>query len=453
MRGAVSAGVAAALLFGAAAMTPAWGQDAAPAVPDAPPAPSAPVTATIPAAVPTKGAESAAPSPVSAPEAAPAASAPKTNVPDDYRLDTDDTIVVDVARHSDVSRTLRIPADGSVRLVRLTHPIPARGHTCAQLADLIAARLETEGRLVIRPGQVTVAVTTPRARRVYVRGSAIGGREHDLQNGERISELVAAIGGVPQPDRVTAVLTGPHRPDPIRVNLDDALNVPGSADNVPLLEGDTLTIDAPRRIRLYVEGEGPRGLHEFDYRFGLKQMLVEMGVAAQNATGDLRRCRIRRKSDPRDPTSPDTFVPVDLLRVMQDDSYDIRIQDMDTLEIPVSQQFIYVFGEVGGPRKVYLPQDRTWYLSDVIANGGGTYGSAKIGAVSVIRETDGKPVAKKYDFGKYLKDLDTQQNPAIQAGDLVYVPTQKRPDTGSIWTVFGLFNLVRSIFPAIPGSL
>jgi hypothetical protein len=101
-------------------------------------------------------------------------------------------------------------------------------------------------------------------------------------------------------------------------------------------------------------------------------MLVEVGFTANGATGDLRKARIRRKTDPLDPGSPDKYLPVDLLRVMTDDSFDVKIQDMDTLQIPVSEQFIYVFGEVGGARKVFLPQDRKWYLSDVIANGGGT---------------------------------------------------------------------------------
>ncbi|MBC8104655.1 MAG: polysaccharide biosynthesis/export family protein [Cytophagales bacterium] len=380
------------------------------------------------------------------------APAPPVRVPEDYRLDTDDTVQVDVARHGDVSRSLRIPADGMVRLPRLLTPVLARGKTCAQLSDLVAKRLIKEGKLVIRPGQVTVSVTGPRSQRVYVRGTAIGGRIYELKNGERISEAVAALGGVTQPDRVTTVLNGPRRAAPITINLDAVLNTPASPENLPLEEGDTLTIDAPRKIRLFIEGEGPRGIREFDQRYGLKQMLVEIGYSASGATGDLRRARIRRKSNPLDPASPDIFVPVNLLRVLTDDAYDVKVQDMDTLQIPISELFIYVFGEVGGSRKVFLPQDRKWYLSDVIANGGGTTGGAKIGSINVIRTVNNAPVAKTYDFGKYLKDLDRGQNPEIQAGDLVFVPNVKRPDVGSIWTTFGLFNLLRSVIPGIPGS-
>jgi protein involved in polysaccharide export with SLBB domain len=374
------------------------------------------------------------------------------DVPDNYRLDTDDTILIDVARHTDVSRSVRIPADGTIRLPRLLSPVQARGKTSAELSDLITEKLVSEGKLVLRPGQVTVAVTGLRLRRVFIRGSAVGGKIYDLKNDDHISEVIAAVGGVTQPERLTAVITGPQRSAPVTVNLDAALNTPGSPDNIALLEGDTLTIDAPRKIRFFVEGEGPRGMKEFDQRYGLKQILVEMGFTANGATGDLHKARIRRKVDPLDPASADTYLPVDLLRVMSEDSFDVKIQDMDTLQIPVSEQFIYVFGEVGGARKVFLPQDRTWYLSDVIANAGGTSPQAKIGSINIIRNVEGKPLAKTYDFGKFLGKRDVAQNPEVQAGDLVYVPNVKRPDVGSIWTTFGLFNLVRSIFPVIPGA-
>ena len=52
------------------------------------------------------------------------------------------------------------------------------------------------------------------------------------------------------------------------------MNVPGSPENLPLLEGDTLTVDTARTIRLLVAGEGPRGQHEVDYRYGLRRALV-----------------------------------------------------------------------------------------------------------------------------------------------------------------------------------
>ena len=195
---------------------------------------------------------------------------PALDVPDNYRLNVEDTINIEVVRHGDVSRSVRIPADGRVRLLRLQSPVLVQGKTCAEVVDELTRRLQTEGKLRLRPGQVSVSVAAMRPRRVYIRGNAIGNREVDLKNNWRITELVAEIGGVPQPDRlvVTRIQNADKnlRPEPINFDLAQALNHPDSPQNIPLLEGDTLFLQAPQVKRLVIEGEGPRGAKEMDER-------------------------------------------------------------------------------------------------------------------------------------------------------------------------------------------
>lgn len=375
----------------------------------------------------------------------------RASVPADYRLDTGDTILINVARHPDVSVSVPIIADGQFHLLRLNGPVSARGKTCGELADELAKRLSDEGKLRLYPGQVSVVVTAARVRRIYVRGNAVGGKDLDLKPGLRISELAAMIGQVPQPDRVQAYLTNPNRPAPVKVDLFAALNDPGSPQNVPILEGDTLTIDQPNKLRLFVEGEGPRGAHEVDERFGLKRALIQLGYSTSGASGALRQARIIRKTTPGDLNSGDTVIPVDLYEILTDDEKDFALQDMDTLRIPVSEDFVYVFGEAGGPRKWPLPQDRKTFLVDVMANAGATTGKAKIGDIHVFREVNGVRVAKKYDFGKFLKNADLRHNPEIVAGDLVFVPDVKRTDLiGTIWTSWGLYGIAKAIMPGLP---
>ena len=378
----------------------------------------------------------------------PAAATTPAGVADDYRLDTDDTVTVAVTRHADVAGTYRIPPDGLLRLPRLVTPIMARNKTASELVADITGKLVTEGGLVLRPGQVHVAVVATRIRRVFVNGNATKGGDFDLKNNWHVADLVAILGTTPPPDRVAARITNPRRPQPVTVNLDNALKSPDSPDNIALAEGDTLTLNLPRAKRLLVDGEGPKGIHEVDERFGLKNALISLGYTTNGATGDLKGARLIRNAVPGDRNSPQIFIPVDLLTLLtRDDALDIAFQDLDTLQIPVSEKYVYVLGEVsGGQKKWYMPQDRKTYLLDVITNVGDVTNTAKIGDIKVFRlAPDGTRKQTSYDFGRYLKNADAKDNPEIMPQDVVVVPTVKHPDViGNIWTGVGLFNVLRT---------
>jgi protein involved in polysaccharide export with SLBB domain len=401
---------------------------------------------------PLGGGDSDKPAGASAGEVTPApdrlSSTPAADVPEDYRLDTGDTVSIEVLRHPDATRVLRIPADGMIRLPRLIRPVPARGKTCTELITDLTGRLVTEGKLVLHPGQVSVAVTEMRVRRVYVRGNAGRSGDYDMKNGWRVTELVAVIGGVTNPERVTARLLNPERPAPVPIDLNRALADPNSSDNVALREGDTLTLDLPKNKRLMVEGEGPRGIHELDERFGLREALVQLGFTTNGATGALRAATLIRHAVPGDPNSPETRIPVDLYSLLTDESApDVPILDLDTLDIPASERYVYIYGEISAPRKFFLPEDKPTYLTDIMALGG-TSSKAKIDDVKIMRVVAGQRVIKGYAFGKFLSDGDPKNNPEIQPHDMIFVPDVKRPDVvGNVWTAWGLFGIVQALIP------
>ncbi|GAB4451528.1 MAG: hypothetical protein OHK0029_00860 [Armatimonadaceae bacterium] len=380
----------------------------------------------------------------------PSAATPTPDVPADYRLDIGDVIAIDVRRHEGVSRNLRIPADGRIRLPRLMSAIEARGKTCPELADIITARLQEEGKLVLRPGQVSVIVTEMRTRRIYVRGNAGRSGDFDLKPGWRITELMAVIGGVPNPERVQARLLNPERSEPLKINLNAALENPASEENIALREGDTLTLDLPRNKRFYVKGEGPRGMYELDERFGLRQALVQIGFNVSGATGDLRHSTLIRRSVPGDPNSEPIRVPVNLYTLLTNpDAEEIPLDDMDTLEIPISNRFVYVFGQTSAPKRFPMPEDRKLYLIDIMSFGD-TSARAKIDDIKIWREEDGKKVQKTYKFGKFLADGDPKQNPEIREGDIVFVPDVKRADAmGTVWNAWGVFGILSTLVPGL----
>lgn len=383
----------------------------------------------------------------------PATQAPLV-VPTDYKLDTDDVVQIEVDRHGYLNRAVRVPIDGALRLPRLLTPLPVRGLTCAQLAERLTEALQKEGKLRLRPGQVQVALVGARVRRIYVRGNATWGRDLDLKNGWRVTELLTLLGGIPQPDRITARLINPARPAPLTLDITAILKNPEHPQNVVLLEGDTLTIDQPLRKRLFIKGEGPRGLHEIDERFGLRTVLAQFGYTVTNASGDLRHVLLKRKSVPGDISSPETIQKLDLYALLTDETLpDVLLQDLDTLEIPAAQDFVYVWGELGGSRKYPLPQDRKTYLQDVMAYASVTSPTAKIGSIKVARlGPDGKYfLLGEFDWGKYLKDFKPERNPEIRASDLVYVPSVRHADpntlinqiVGGVQGIFFLKNILK----------
>ncbi len=384
----------------------------------------------------------------SVPAASPApntAAAPDAlaSVPADYRVDIGDTISVDVPRHPDVTKTLLIPADGQIILPKLRAPIDARGKTCAELSQELSEGWRHV--FVLRPGQVTVAVAGQRMRRIYVRGSAVKGGEFDLKPHWRVSNLAAVLGGVPQADRVVARITNERRPEPsISVDLEAALNASGSPEDVPLLEGDTLTLDAPKAIRLLIVGEGPRGEHEIDNRYGLRRALGQLKFSPYGATGSLKDARIYRKRVPGDPISVEEVIPVDLLRVMNGEAKDIALRDMDLLHILPTNRQVYVLGETG--RGIQnMREDRPTYLLDVMATAGYT-ASAKIGEIGILRKENGVLTKKAYDFGKFLKDQDPKNNPELMPQDIVFVPQVGRKfQIGDIFTGWSVFQIFKTL--------
>ncbi len=450
MRTSAIAMVACVSVFVTAAVGSASAQVGATTAPALPASPivGAPVGGVPPVIVPTLPAPSTLPA-----DTTPTTTTPAAPAPSDYKLDVDDTVTVSVMRHPDVGGSFRIGPDGLLRLQRLTTPIDARGKTVAELIDVIKKQLESEGKLVLRPGQVSVVITGQRMHQVLVRGNAIAGRAIDLKNGWRVDDLVALMGGIPQPDRLTTQITNPLRPAPVPINLVDALANPTGPQNALLQEGDTVVITAPQMKRLTITGEGPRGLHDVDERLGLRAILQQMGFSTNGATGDLRHSRIIRNETPGNYDTPAKYIPVDLYALLSDETKpDIPFHDLDTLEIPVSQDYVYVLGEIGGPRKQYLPQDRKTYLVDIYANAGDVTANAKIGSVKVMHaDSDGGNVTSRtYDLAKYLKDGDAKNNPEIHSRDMIFVPSNNRTDAvSSIWTGWGLFSIFKALVPGM----
>ena len=419
------AGVAASLFVVGGLARPVAAQQPAPA----------PVTPVAPAPAPV-GTPPAGPAPLPATLLPPDA---LISVPADYRLHIGDVVRVSVLRHIEVNATVAVPIDGKLRLERLKEPVDARGKTLPELADALARGWSHQFRL--KPGQVNVAVTAMRKRRIFMQGNAGGNGELDLQPGWRIAHL---LGGQRSPERLTVTITNPARSAPVSVDLSEAISSPASEANVPLLENDTITVQVPRTIRMLVTGVGPLGEHEIDYRYGLRRALGTLKYTTKDAAGSLRDVRILRKERPDDLDSPDRIIPVNLYALLdKPDTPDIPLRDQDVLHIPASERWVVLLGEVNGRGLMYLPENEDEItLQDVMSRSGGPLtGRSSIGKIGIRRVVDGKPVVFTVDYGKYLNFNDPKGNPEILPHDEIFVPPIARRTDDAISGFFRGFSL------------
>ena len=371
-------------------------------------------------------------------------------IPADYRIDIGDAVSVSTPPPWNINATVSVPVDGMLRLPRLKAPVYARLRTCTELAE--ALRLAWSHQLKIKPGQVTVGIAAMRARRVLVQGNGAANGEVALQPGWRIANLVATLGGNPFPERLTVTITNPARSAPVKVDLAAAVQSPDGPENAALLEGDTITILQPKTIRLLIEGEGPRGMHNVDARFGLRRALTQLAFSPVNAPGALRDAKILRPAVDGDPNSEAQFVPVDLYAVMtSDDPKDFPLRDMDLLYIPPSRRQVYVFGEIAGRGLLQLREDRGHiYLMDVLAQAGTPLrDQSNIKNILIRRYVDGKPVDITANWDAYIKRQDPSGNPEIFSQDLIYVfgARDRNRTISNIFNGAALVNLFRSFIP------
>jgi len=86
----------------------------------------------------------------------------------------------------------------------------------------------------------------------------------------------------------------------------------------------------------------------------------------------------------------------------------------------IQSQKIIVLGEVNSPGIFNL--DSTFRVTEAIARAGGYSRDAKINNILLIRRGQGKADISVIDFKKIRKKGDISRDPAMENGDIVYVP-------------------------------
>jgi polysaccharide export outer membrane protein len=244
----------------------------------------------------------------------------------------DDLLALSVYDSPELTRTVRVDADGNIRLPMLKNPIQVRGMVPSQLESTIATAL-TKGKVLVDP-IVTVTIVEYQSRPVNVVGAVktplvfqatrpiplldaiarAGGMREDAGSDIVVSRQVVQDG---KPARITQTI-------PVRKLIDNA----DPSLNVLLHGGEEVLV--PEALKIYVVGNvkkpGAYPVRSDEETTILQLLALSEGLAPYSA----KVAYVYRRA----PGGAKTEVPIELAKIMQRKSPDVPLQANDVLYIP-----------------------------------------------------------------------------------------------------------------------
>jgi len=346
------------------------------------------------------------------------------DTPEPYKVGPEDVVNVAVARHPEFSGEFYVPPDGSVSLPA-AGSIQMTGKTLSEIAGAVSVGLRSR----LRSPEVTVTLRAARRQQVYVLGAVARPGLYDAKPEWPCSEALAAAGGL-SPDVDPAECRMAIRPaaggPSETVEIASVLRHDGAVSEPALRGGDTLMIDAPEVMSVYVAGKVKNpGLYR------LRKDKATVLDALTMAGGELDNSALTRISITHGAGPTETY---DLTAAIRSGSIDAapRLRPMDVVLVPEDTGRVAVVGSVNEPGVFQLKGSDVTRLMDAIGQAKGPARRSNIGSVAIVRTQNGRQQPMVYNLGKFLKSGDITQNPVLKPGDVIYVPGSRSPDWSSI---------------------
>jgi protein involved in polysaccharide export with SLBB domain len=351
----------------------------------------------------------------------------------DYLLDAEDVLQITVLDHPELSLdTVTVMEDGSL-IYPLIGRLVVRGLSAQQVQQRIVEGLKKE----LRQPRVTVVLKIPRKQRVYVNGEVGAAGEVDWKPGWRISEAIAAAGGLkirPELSRTTIFRPGQS---PIQVNLEAIYLKNDQSANIALLPGDSITV-LSHTIRIYVTGQvrNPKD-YEIPVGAGVRQAIAAAGGLLEDAAAS--RAYVMRGSEK---------IPINLYKLLEEGTggNDFPLQALDAIHVPESRDSIAVFGHVKNAGFYPLKDSEHLTVAQALSRAGGTDLQANIAGVVVNRVEDGKALQFAVDVKAIQEQGRLEKDVEVRPGDIILVPAKRKMTPSSVLSnIYGL-SVLRALF-------
>lgn len=353
-----------------------------------------------------------------------------------YRLGPEDIITVVVTRHPEFSGDFFVPTDGKINLPAVGQ-VNVTGLTIDQVTEKVTSGLKER---LLQP-EVTVSLKSPRMQRVYVLGAVSKPGLYDSKPGWRITEAVAAAGGVSdgvEPSECKAKLLS-NDGTVQTVEVSSAIGGSASA-NFEVKNGDVLTIETEETIPVYIVGKVKTpGLYRI--KVGNPSLMGALTMAG----GPLDNAATSQVSITHITGAHET---VDLTSAMAGSAENnLSLKSGDLVTVPETTCRIAVLGFVQSPGFYPLKDGQKITLADALGLAGGLDNKRSgITSIAVIRSGNGKQEKLTFNLKKFLRSGDAAQNPDIVAGDVVYVPETNTPNWDVIYRAISSVGLLINPF-------
>ena len=227
------------------------------------------------------------------PAALPTASATAAPAAAERRLGPGDSIRITVYQNPDLTTEARISEAGQLSMP-LIGAISVSGLTAAEAQAVIEQKLR-DGGYVLRP-QATIQTLLVRSSQLSILGQVAKPGRYPIEAvGSRVSEMIAAAGGVLPGGADVVTLVGQRDGRPIKLDIDlPAILQAGRSElDVTVANGDIVYVDRAPSYYIYGEVQKP-GQFRLEKGMTLMQALAQGGGLTPRGTE--RGIRIHRKN-------------------------------------------------------------------------------------------------------------------------------------------------------------
>jgi polysaccharide export outer membrane protein len=245
------------------------------------------------------------------------------------RIATDDLLAISVYNEPELTRTVRVSADGSIRIPMLPNPLYAAGLLPPEVERAAAEALE-KGHVLVHPVVTVTILEYSSARTISVMGAVRHPLVFQAVGKVTLLDALARAEGVNSDAGPEVLVTHPDGAGAAdRINLKKLLDGQEAALNIPLSGGEDVRVPEARKI--YVVGNVKRP-GAFPVRDGSENTVLKLLAMAEGVAPYARKEAFIYR--PAGDGQPRLEIPVELKKLLSRKAPDVPVYADDILYIP-----------------------------------------------------------------------------------------------------------------------